>query len=120
MDNLGLEDGKADSAQKGPEPSQIAGPGSEKWAELERLAQPVAAHRRVSESVVMEAIASLCRNRYLSLEQLSRLLKRNPPALRFRFVKPLIQRGVLRYRFPESPNRPDQAYTSAKSSLEKA
>jgi hypothetical protein len=103
-----------DSAQKEGGGAQTVAPGSDVWKELDRLAQPVASKGRVGEDVVRSTILRVCEGHFLTLEQLGRLLDRNTTALRFRFVKPLLSQGALRYRYPESPNRPDQAYTATR------
>jgi ATP-dependent DNA helicase RecG len=58
-------------------------------------------------------ILALCRERFLTLAELALLLDRSAPNLRGAYLSPMVQAGHLRYRYPESPNRPDQAYTAA-------
>ncbi len=102
-----------DSAHLLPESRPPVDPDGPEWLALQRVAGPVASKGRVAESVVTGAILALCRRHFVTVDQLARLLDRNPAALRARFVKPLVAAGRLLYRFPEAPNRPDQAYTEA-------
>jgi len=48
----------------------------------------------------------------LTRNQLSELLDRNPDGLRSRFLTPMVAHGRLRLRYPDKPNRADQAYTA--------
>jgi hypothetical protein len=61
---------------------------------------------------VRTVIATLSHGRFLTTESLARLLDRNADRLRKRYLTPTVQEGLLRLRYPESPNRPDQAYTA--------
>ena len=42
-------------------------------------------------------------------------MNRNANGLRNRFLTPLVEEGLLIRKYPAEPNRPDQAYTRAKS-----
>ena len=59
-----------------------------------------------------QTILELCRDRWLSRRQLSSLLQRNAEGLRPRFLVPMVEHGLLRLRYPDKPNRVDQAYTA--------
>ena len=41
---------------------------------------------------------------------------RNPDGLRSRFLSQMVRHDILRLRYPDKPNRTDQAYTAAKPS----
>ncbi len=82
------------------------------WSALEKRAEPIAGKSRVSTSVMEAALLEICMERYLTLEQLGRLVNRDPENLRHRYLKPLIMQGRIRLRFPNQLNRPDQAYTT--------
>lgn len=101
-----------DSIHLAPDSIQTVLPGTAAWEDLKELARPVASRGRVSGDLVRRTILRLCATRFLTLEHLGQLLVRNPTALRLRFVSPLVTDGALRLRYPESPNRPDQAYTA--------
>ena len=62
------------------------------------------------ESIILE----LCTLRPCSLQELARVTGRNRHYLRHRYLKPLLKDGRLRRKYPDEPNRPDQAYITAK------
>ncbi len=80
--------------------------------ELRTLAAQIAAKRKVPVAEVRVVIQRLCTGRYLNADELAQLLKRNSDGLRNRYLTPMVNEGLLRLRYPESPNRPDQAYTT--------
>ena len=81
--------------------------------DLVKIAEPIVLNKRVSQSVILSTIIQLCQGRFLTLEQLAQLLQRHPKGLRDRYLKPLIAKKHLQMRFPETPNRPDQSYTTS-------
>lgn len=82
-------------------------------AEMRTLAEKIASKRKAPVSEVREVINRLCTGRYLTSDVLAQLLKRNAEGLRNRYLTPMVAEGVLKLRYPETPNRPDQAYTSS-------
>ena len=46
------------------------------------------------------------------IDELAELLDRHPDGLRQRFLNPMVGHGLLRLRYPDKPNRADQAYTA--------
>jgi len=78
---------------------------------LKKQAQLAREHSRLKPSDMRQMIETLCAGRYLTVVQLAELLKRDPVALRSRFLKSMVRSGVLQLRYPDRPNRPDQAYT---------
>ncbi len=91
-----------------------SGPAIQDWALLEKIAEPVSQGKRVTSQEVMETVLlALCQGRYLTAEQLGKLVRRDPVNLRSRYLKPLLEEGKLVLRFPHQLNRPDQAYTAA-------
>jgi len=80
---------------------------------LTLVAAPARENRRLSPQDMEQLILKLCRNRWLSRRQLSSLLQRNAEGLRARFLVPMVEHGLLRLRYPDKPNRADQAYTAA-------
>ena len=81
--------------------------------EQRALAAQIAAKGKAPASEVREVIRRLCVGRYLTSDELAQLLKRNAVGLRNRYLTPMVAEGVLKLRYPETPNRPDQAYTSS-------
>lgn len=80
---------------------------------LSQRAEVIAKTQRARPEAVRQMILELCRNNYLTVDQLAALLSRNTAGLRDRYLTPMTKEGLLRLRYPESPNRPDQAYTVA-------
>lgn len=58
-------------------------------------------------------VLDLCRGRWLSRNEIATLVARNSEGLRQRFLNPMVEHGLLRLRYPDKPNRTDQAYTAA-------
>ena len=109
----------SDSEHKGGD-SEHKGGDSEHSAssladELVAVAAAVRGRKRVQPDQMRRTILDLCRGRFLSADDLGRLLGRHPNGLRQRFLKPLVDEGKLRLRHPGSSNRPDQAYTTNSS-----
>ena len=79
--------------------------------ELLQKAAPARKNQRLAPKEMETIILELCQDRWLSRLQLSQLLDRNMEGLRQRFLAPMAAHGLLRLKYPDSPNRPDQAYT---------
>jgi len=60
-------------------------------------------------------ILQLCSGRWLTRRELAELLQRNADSLRSRFLTPMVEHGLLCMRYPDTPNRSDQAYSAAPS-----
>ncbi|MDD2708607.1 MAG: ATP-binding protein [Verrucomicrobiae bacterium] len=86
---------------------------------LKQIAREVAGKGKISQEQTRKVLVRLCQGRMLTLEQIARLLERNPQAIRNRFLTPMVREGLLRLRFPDAPNRPDQAYTSTTQPMQK-
>ena len=83
-----------------------------KEEELRELAESIARRGKVSPDEMQKVIGLLCKGRFLTAEQLATQLKRTPSNLRNRYLTPMVNGGLLKLRYPESPNRPGQAYTA--------
>ncbi|MEK7384328.1 MAG: hypothetical protein AAB262_13715 [Elusimicrobiota bacterium] len=79
---------------------------------LQEMAAPVAAKGKAPTSEIRAVILKLCQGRFLPVETLAVLLKRNAKNLRHRYLSPMVREGLLKLRYPESPTRPDQTYTT--------
>ena len=77
---------------------------------LQKIAEPIANRKKVTADEMQQAISELCQKRFLSTKELAQLLKRDSGGLQQRFIGPMVKKGLLRLRYPEAPNRPDQAY----------
>ena len=55
-------------------------------------------------------ILQLCAGRWLTAKELASLLNRDAENLQSRILAVLVKKNSLALRFPDVPNRPDQAY----------
>jgi len=113
-----IRSGPGDSARNGgdsirSEPLQGPSEDADQGRAMEVIARPIAERERAPTTQVRQVILQLCQGRYLSADQLGKLLHRHPARIRHVYLKPLVAEGKLRLRFPASTNRPDQAYTTA-------
>jgi len=86
--------------------------GSEHSNALLELAAPARNQKRLQPDEMERIILELCRGRWLTRNKLAALLDRNPDGLRSRFLTPMVAHGRLRLRYPDKPNRADQAYSA--------
>lgn len=80
---------------------------------LREIAFPAMLSSRLTPDENRQIITSLCLGRFLTAAHLGDLMGRSPAALRGRFLKTMVDEGKLRLRYPDKPNRPDQAYTAS-------
>ena len=73
--------------------------------EVQQLGQRSRDTRRLNEALV-----HLCAQRSFTARELAVLTGRNPAYLQQSYLNPLLRENRLCYRYPEDPNRPDQAY----------
>ena len=83
------------------------------WDRLLAIAQTAVENRRLSPDQTRRILMELCAGRFLTLPELTRLMQRHPVGLRDRFLTPMVIEGLLSRKYPDEPNRPDQAYTAA-------
>jgi ATP-dependent DNA helicase RecG len=81
---------------------------------LEEIAAPAHQSGALPRSQMKEIILSLCRDVWLTRLEISSLLNRNPDGIRDRFLTSLVDSGELELRYPDKPNRVDQAYRTAR------
>ena len=79
---------------------------------LRQIATPALEKKRLPPDQMRAMILDLCRGRYLTATVLSQIVNRNVGGLRDRFLTPMVRAGLLARKYPEEPNRPDQAYTT--------
>lgn len=89
----------------------------ETWAHLQTIAAPARVNKRVNPQDMERLILLLCRGIWLTRRELGVLLQRNEEGLRSRFLTPMVEHGLLVLRFPDKPNRGDQAYTAGEQAL---
>jgi len=78
-------------------------------SELERLGQ-----RSRDPNQIPRLIQALCALRPYKARELAILLKRRQDYLHRQHIAPLLAENLVRYQFPDEPNRPDQAYIATK------
>ncbi|MDO8947724.1 MAG: putative DNA binding domain-containing protein [Desulfocapsaceae bacterium] len=79
---------------------------------LNRIADTARKNKRLPPTEMEQLVLQLCFGRWLTRRQLAEILQRNPDGLRSRFLTPMVEHGLLRLRYPDKPNRTDQAYTA--------
>ena len=79
---------------------------------LREIAKPIVCKKRASKDLMHEVISRLCIKKYLNAEQLSVILDRDMRNLQERHLATMVAEGVLIMRYPETPNHPEQAYTT--------
>jgi ATP-dependent DNA helicase RecG len=80
--------------------------------ELLALAEPARQRAKLPAADMRNLIAALCTQRWLTSRELGALLQRDADNLQTRFLTAMVREGRLTLRFPDVPNRPDQAYRS--------
>jgi ATP-dependent DNA helicase RecG len=78
------------------------------------IARDIARSGRASPALIRRAIEGLCADRFLRSEEIATYLKRNYDGIRKRYLKTMVEEGILELRYPEAPNRPDQAYRATR------
>lgn len=82
-------------------------------AALRQIAEPVANSQRAKRELVVQTILTLCKDRYLSLTELSDLLKRDPDTLRKSIIRAMMNEMQLTAEHPSIKNHPKQRYITA-------
>ncbi|MBL8340218.1 MAG: putative DNA binding domain-containing protein [Rubrivivax sp.] len=81
----------------------------ELWAKAQRARE----RPRLPAAEMRALIETLCVAGWLTARELGELLGRDPDNLQSRFLTAMVREGRLRLRYPDVPNRPDQAYRAA-------
>lgn len=118
IDGQGGEVAKPAKAGSGKQDHQIAvSKVASKLATLPpELATLVASLKcRVAAKALRSGILQLCTWSALTGDELATFLKRDRYYLRNKHLTPMVKEGLLALRFPDSPNRPDQAYQMPKT-----
>lgn len=77
---------------------------------LKMIAKPVRDKGKVPPDVMREVILKVCREKFLTLQQLEVILDRTNSTLRTRFLKKMVEEGLMELRYPDKLNHPEQAY----------
>jgi ATP-dependent DNA helicase RecG len=72
--------------------------------------------KRLPPEEMKKIILAICRDKYLNYSEIAEKIGRNPRSLRNQYLTPMVRGGLLRLKYPTSPNRPDQAYTTTEKS----
>jgi ATP-dependent DNA helicase RecG len=100
-------------AEDSPQSEDDSPQGSPHLAsELLSLAEPARLKRRLPAAAMQALVLRLCDARWLPTKDLATLLSRDAENLQGRILAELVKKGLLELRFPDVPNRPDQAYRS--------
>jgi ATP-dependent DNA helicase RecG len=114
---------RADSLHKGVDSLHKPESADSELDELFEIAEPARQGKRLSNTQMELILLRLCESRWLTRRKLAELLDRNEEGLRSRFLAPMVAHRLLCLRYPEKPNRVDQAYTKniqEQKSLEEA
>lgn len=80
---------------------------------LEKLAEEPRRSPRMARERMQTAIATLCRDYYLTLNVLATLLNRSPDALRQQHLKGMVKSRRILLAFPSKPTHERQAYRTS-------
>jgi ATP-dependent DNA helicase RecG len=87
--------------------------------ELLSLAEPARLKAKLPAAEMQALVLRLCDAHWLTSKDLATLLSRDAENLQGRILAGLVKKGLLELRFPDVPNRPDQADRSVFRSLQK-
>lgn len=99
------------SEQKTPSSEHLPS-DSEHLATLREIAAPVRDTGRAQKQLVRRVLLELCGRDFLTLRTLAELLNRSPDSIRNHYLTPMLAEGLIKLRFPDSPNHPNQGYRS--------
>lgn len=77
---------------------------------LLELAKPARQRRKLPAAEMRRVIHALCRAHWLTASEVALLVDRDAENLQSRFLTAMVREGTLELRYPDVPNRPDQAY----------
>ncbi len=114
---IGNDDTLQDSLIGNDETLQ-APPGGKAMGELDKK-QTLSMGSRSTPQQMRDEILKLCRGRYLSRSELSTALGRNAVFLGSQYLKPMVEEGLLKLRYPDTPTHSGQAYRTVSSAKAK-
>lgn len=100
----------ADSPQSGDDSRQSEAVVAGGLQELLPLAEPARRSKRLPAEQMRAVIERLCQGRWLAASAIAQLVARDAEKLQSRFLTAMVREGRLQLRYPDVPNRPDQAY----------
>ena len=104
------EDSPQSSPQLGGDSPRSVESSPHSTPELLSLAEPARLKPRLPAAEMQALVLRLCDARWLTSKDLAALLSRDAENLQGRILAGLVKKGLLELRFPNVPNRPDQAY----------
>jgi len=66
--------------------------------------------QKVPARELEEAVLKVCRNQFLTLDEIASLTNKKKSHLRKNILKPLVDQGKVERRFPDAPTHKEQAY----------
>lgn len=102
-----------DSIYMGSDSIRNGSPSMQGLETLLQIATPARQQKRLLPKEMERILLALCHGKWLTRNQIAEIVDRNPESLRQRFLNPMVEHGLLRLRYPDKPNRTDQAYTAA-------
>ncbi|MBP7073936.1 MAG: putative DNA binding domain-containing protein [Rhabdochlamydiaceae bacterium] len=99
-----------DSAHKHSDSAHSAQTADLQWLKLMEIASQFGASQRLPPQSMKNILLELCRHDWLTARELSDLTNRHYNGLRYRYLTPMVNEGLLMLRYPNKPNRADQAY----------
>lgn len=82
--------------------------------ELLSLAEPARIKGKLPAAEMQALVLRLCHGRWLTSKDLAALLNRDAESLQGPILGGMVRKGLLELKFPDVPNRPDQAYRAVK------
>ncbi|OYP36333.1 hypothetical protein CGZ80_08420 [Rhodopirellula sp. MGV] len=79
---------------------------------LLKIASPARENKRLPPAKMQNVILSLCRDRELTGRDIAELLQRNQDRVLKSYIRPMVEKGLLKRTYPDDPNHPQQAYRS--------
>ena len=83
---------------------------SEHLATLREIAEPVSSLRKAPREVVEAMILQLCKEDFLTLDELADLLNRRKDSLRNHYINPMLEDGRIEAKYKNIRNHPRQGY----------
>lgn len=87
------------------------------WVKLQEIAKQAKINKRLPPKQMEQIILRLCKDRWLTRNQISELVERNSDGIRARYLTLMVQHNLLKLRYPDKPNRTDQAYKSVSETI---
>lgn len=79
-------------------------------AALETIASEPRAKKRLSKELMTTAISAICKDQFVTLNALAKLLDRHPDGLRQQHLTMMVRNRQIRLAFPTTPTHEKQAY----------